>query len=109
MRVLVRDKQIIEKVKEKEALFRRLLIHPAIQEVRSAGLIMGVQVADFDFVRAVIAECLKNGLITDWFLFNSSAIRIAPPLIIEAEEIEKSCKILVAAIDLVAASRKTNL
>lgn len=109
MRVLVRDREIIEKVKEKEALFRRLLIHPAIQEVRSAGLIMGVQVADFDFVRAVIAECLKNGLITDWFLFNSSAIRIAPPLIIEAEEIEKSCKILVAAIDFVAASRKVNL
>jgi len=44
---------------------------------------------------------LKNGLVTDWFLFNAEAIRIAPPLNINEDEILKSCTILLAAIDKV--------
>lgn len=99
MKILTEEREIIASVKQKEQLFHQYLQHEAIKEIRSAGLIMGVQVRDFDFVQAVIKECLHNGLITDWFLFNSSAIRIAPPLTISPAQIAESCQILLAAID----------
>jgi len=93
------EQPFISKVKEKEQLFHQLLQHPAILEIRSAGFLMAVQLRDFDQVKAVISECTANGLITDWFLFNSSCLRIAPPLIITAEEIQEACQILRNALD----------
>ncbi|MGH1335434.1 MAG: aspartate aminotransferase family protein [Aureispira sp.] len=98
-KVLTEQTNIIGDVKAKEALFHQELQHPAIKEIRSAGLLMGVELPSYDFVLAVIKEALKNGLVSDWFLFNACAIRIAPPLIITMEEIKKACTILLAAIE----------
>lgn len=95
----------IAQVKNKEALFHKLLQHDAIQEIRSAGLMMAVQLADFDFVKAVIQHCLNNGLVTDWFLFNASSLRIAPPLIITEEEIRKACRIIFEGIEQASKNR----
>jgi acetylornithine/succinyldiaminopimelate/putrescine aminotransferase len=89
----------ISQVAEKEALFRSLLKHPKIIEIRSAGLMMGVQMESFDFIQKVIGYCLEKGLITDWFLFNSETLRIAPPLIISEEEIRWACKIILESIE----------
>lgn len=99
LQVLIDEPELINSVKAKEKLFRELLIHPAISAIRSAGLLMAVQVSSYEFVIKVSQECIKNGLVTDWFLFNSNAIRIAPPLTISTEEIKKACKILLHAID----------
>lgn len=99
LQVLTSQKDIIGRVKEKEALFYQYLKHTAIKEIRSAGLLMAVELPSYNFVLAVIKEALKNGLVSDWFLFNSSAIRIAPPLIITCEEIKEACTILLTAIE----------
>lgn len=96
------ESDLIAQVASKERLFRRLLMHPAIVEVRSAGLMMAFELPDFDFVRAVIKICLERGLLTDWFLFNSHSLRIAPPLIIEEEHIRFACKVIVEAIEEVS-------
>ena len=85
---------------------RNLLQHPAIVEVRNAGLMMAVELADFDFVQAVIHHCLENGLITDWFLFNDRSLRIAPPLIISETEIRKACTIILEGIEAVSNDSK---
>lgn len=96
------ESDLIAQVASKERLFRDFLRHPAIVEVRSAGLMMAVELPDFDFVRAVIKICLERGLLTDWFLFNSHSLRIAPPLIIEEEHIRFACKVIVEAIEEVS-------
>ncbi len=88
----------IQEVQRKEKLFRKILVHPTILDIRSAGLIMAVEVKDFDFVWATIQKCLDKGLIVDWFLFNNRSIRIAPPLIISDEQIEEACGILLEAL-----------
>lgn len=98
--VLVEQPELIAVVPEKEALFRRLLVHPKILDVRSAGLWMAVELADFDEVRRVIAGCLERGLITDWFLFNERSLRIAPPLTISVGEIEWACGVLLEALGI---------
>lgn len=89
----------IAQVKAKEALFLALLKHPAIVEVRSAGLWMAVELRDFDFVQAVIKHCLQAGLLTDWFLFNNRSLRIAPPLIISEAQIRWACGTILEALD----------
>jgi acetylornithine/succinyldiaminopimelate/putrescine aminotransferase len=99
LKTFLAEPEIIGSVFRKEALFKNLLIHDRIRDVRSAGLWMAVELADFDEVRAVIAGCLEHGLITDWFLWNERSLRIAPPLIITEDEIRKACAIIVAVLD----------
>ena len=95
----------IQQVKPKEALFLELLKHPAIVEVRSAGLWMAVEMIDFDFIQAVIKRCLAAGLLTDWFLFNDRSLRIAPPLIITEAQIRWACTVILDAVDQTAKER----
>jgi len=91
----------IKQVQAKEALFRSILeAHPAVLEVRSAGLLMALQLSSFEEVQKVIQHCLQNGVISDWFLFNSTALRIAPPLIIEETEIRTACNIILEGLNL---------
>lgn len=93
------DTDLIAQVPAKEQLLRELLRHPRIRDVRSAGLWLAVELADFDEVQAVIRHCLSRGLITDWFLFNNRCLRIAPPLIITMEEIREACAVILEGLD----------
>lgn len=60
---------------------------------------MAVELPSFEFVQAVIQICLERGVLTDWFLFNSRCLRIAPPLIIEEKDIRFACEVIVEAIE----------
>ena len=87
------------KVAEKEIIFREMLHHPAIREVRSRGLLMAVVFDSFDTNKRVIDKCLEKGLLTDWFLFAPECMRIAPPLTITRKEIRKACGIILEALE----------
>ena len=89
----------IQEVRSKEALFKSLLVHHKIVDFRSAGLMMAVELSDFDFLQKVAKYCMERGLITDWFLFNSRSIRLAPPLIITGKEIRWACNLILEALD----------
>jgi acetylornithine/succinyldiaminopimelate/putrescine aminotransferase len=91
---------LIATVPHKEKLFKSLLKpNSKIREIRSSGLFMALQLDNFDQLSKVIRSCIDKGLITDWFLFNSSAMRIAPPLIITEEEIKRACEIISESIN----------
>ncbi len=93
------DEQLMDSIPAKNMLFKSLLQHPIIQEVRGIGFMLAVEMKDFKTVKAVIDECILNGLITDWFLFCDNSLRIAPPLTITEEEIKIACNILLQAMD----------
>ncbi len=93
------DEKLYLKVKQKGQLFRDLLVHPEIKEIRGVGLFMAVELKSFDQVKKVIDIAVSKGLVTDWFLFHDSAFRIAPPLIITEKQIKEACNILLEAID----------
>jgi len=95
---VLEDENLVATVAEKEALFHSLLKHPAIKSVRSKGLLMAVELETQQHVLDTLAECLKQGLFSDWFLFAPQCIRIAPPLTITKEEIEKACSILLQCL-----------
>ncbi len=84
---------------EKEQLIRSLLFHPKIKSIRSRGLLMAIEFESFDTNHAIIKRCIENGLITDWFLFGSQYMRVAPPLIISESEIRKCCAMILKSID----------
>lgn len=97
----IQKTDLLASIEVKLNLFKELLIHPIIQEVRGVGLMIAVEMKDFKTVKAVIDTCIANGLITDWFLFCDNALRIAPPLVITQEEIKMACNILLQAMDKV--------
>jgi acetylornithine/N-succinyldiaminopimelate aminotransferase len=93
-------------VLEKEQQFRSLLQHPAIVNIRSRGLLMAVEFADAATCQRVCHACLQAGLVTDWFLFAPHCLRIAPPLIINHQQIAQVCATLLGCIKLVCAYGK---
>jgi acetylornithine/N-succinyldiaminopimelate aminotransferase len=101
LEVLLR-KNLISQIPEKEALFKKLLVHPAIKEVRGKGLMLAVEMESFKVLKKVIDHSIEQGIIIDWFLHCSNSMRIAPPLIITNEQIEQACSIILEAVDLYA-------
>ena len=87
---------------EKEKLFRSLLVHPLIEEVRGKGLMLAAMTKSADITNEVILKCQDKGLILFWLLFEGCAIRITPPLTISEEEIREGCAILLEVMDEVA-------
>ena len=92
---LLDEEPWIGEVSQKEALFKKLLSHPMIREVRTKGLLIAVEFESFDINKKIIDECIQNGLLTDWFLFAPHCLRIAPPLSISEADILRACNILL--------------
>jgi acetylornithine/succinyldiaminopimelate/putrescine aminotransferase len=90
---------LVQDVKRKEELFRSLLIHKSIKNVSSFGLMIAVEFENFQFNKKVIDACIEQGVFTDWFLFASNALRIAPPLNIPDAEIIRACSIIIQVLD----------
>ncbi len=88
-----------EKVAKFEGIIRQKLQHPLLQKITGKGLllsgVLGSEAINFKF----IANCIKNGIITDWFLFASDRFRMAPPLTITEEELNLSIDLLIKALD----------
>ena len=84
---------------EKEKLFRSLLIHPLIEEIRGRGLMLAAMTATPEITNRAILKAQDKGLILFWLLFEGKAIRITPPLTISEEEIREGCAILLETLD----------
>ncbi|MBB6498584.1 aspartate aminotransferase family protein [Pedobacter cryoconitis] len=96
---VILEEKLIDGVAAKEELFRELLVHPAIREIRGKGLMLSLQLDSFEQVENVSKRCAVDGVIIDWFLHCETALRIAPPLIITEEEIRKACAVILKALD----------
>lgn len=92
---------LIAETLEKEKLFRNLLNHPLIEEIRGIGLMLALILKDAETATNVILKCKEKGLILFWLLFEGKAIRITPPLTISNEEIEEGCQLLLEVLDTI--------
>jgi acetylornithine/succinyldiaminopimelate/putrescine aminotransferase len=87
-------------IPEKEAFIRSELA-PYPVEITGKGFLLAGHMNTESDNFAFIKKCIENGLITDWFLFNSKAFRMAPPLIIEQKELNLAMKKIKKALDTV--------
>lgn len=96
---VILNEKLIEGVAEKARLFRKELTHPKVKEIRGMGLMMCLQVENFDQVYNVSKYCAEHGVMIDWYLHCETALRIAPPLTISTDEIIEACQVIRAALD----------
>lgn len=96
------ESNLMQEALEKEKLFRELLVHPLIKEVRGRGLMLAAMTESPEITNQVILECHKRGVILFWLLFEGKAIRITPPLTLSKEEIRKGCGIIIDVLNEIA-------
>ena len=82
-----------------EKMIHLHLRHPLIKEIRTCGALAAVDFGDEPLNMQVIKACLENGIITDWFLFCPTAMRISPPLNISEEQLIKSLQKIISVLN----------
>jgi acetylornithine/succinyldiaminopimelate/putrescine aminotransferase len=96
------ENKLPERVIAFEKIIRHTLgQHPALENINGRGLMLALQLRDPDKLLSAVKACRQQGLLVDWFLFNSRAIRLAPPLIISEEEVNIVCEKLKIALDTI--------
>jgi 4-aminobutyrate aminotransferase-like enzyme len=100
----ITETDLMSRVVEKEILFKSLLVHPLIKDVRGKGLMLAAMTNSPEITNEVILKCQDKGLILFWLLFEGCAIRITPPLTISDDEIREGCAILIEVMDEVMKS-----
>ncbi|MCU0439490.1 MAG: aspartate aminotransferase family protein [Raineya sp.] len=96
---IILEEKLLDSVEKKANLFKKLLKHPRILNIRNKGLMMAAEFESFDILKPVIDRAIELGVITDWFLFCDNSMRIAPPLTITEAEIEKACALILEACE----------
>jgi acetylornithine/succinyldiaminopimelate/putrescine aminotransferase len=95
----VTETSLMQEALEKEQLFRSLLVHPLIKEIRGRGLMLAAMTETPEITNEVVLRCHKRGLILFWLLFEGCAVRITPPLTLTNEEIRKGCGIIIEVLN----------
>jgi len=88
----------------KEKLFRKLLKHQLVEEIRGKGLMLALILPSAEIANTLVLESQDKGLILFWLLFEPKAVRITPPLTISTEEIKKGCTIICEILNKIADS-----
>lgn len=95
----LQETRLMAEALEKEALFRELLIHPLIEEVRGKGLMLAILVPEPALADYLVLEALKKGLLLFWLLFEPRAVRISPPLTLTEGEIREGCALILDLLE----------
>ena len=94
------SERLTEQADAKGALYESLLAgHPLVRDIRRTGLLLGVEFGDRELTARIVLRAIDRGLMTEWFLFHDTAMRIAPPLTITDAEIRESCEILLEVLN----------
>ncbi|MFW5792889.1 MAG: aspartate aminotransferase family protein [Bacteroidota bacterium] len=98
LEVIVEGK-LWENAKMIESVCKDMLQHNQIRNVKGRGGLLAIEFDDFFKNKKVIDNCIKKGVVTDWFLFADNCLRIAPPLIITKDQIVNACNIILDSIE----------
>ncbi len=92
-------KNLQSKALHKEKLFKSVLKHELISEIRGKGLMIAMIMKSEKIANYLVQECLKKGLIVFFLLYEKKAIRITPPLTISKKEIKIGCKLIIKLLN----------
>lgn len=95
----LRDSNLIRQIEEKEALFRELLKHEKIIEIRGKGLMLAPLFETEELANQLVLKCMEKGLLLFWLLWEKRAVRISPPLTISSKQIRQGCAIILSVLD----------
>ncbi|WP_423998649.1 aspartate aminotransferase family protein [Maribacter sp. IgM3_T14_3] len=98
LNVLLNSNLIAETLR-KETLFKSLLKHPKIKEIRGRGLMLALLMDTPETANELVLRAKEKNLILFWLLFENRAVRISPPLTISDKEIKEGCAIILALLN----------
>ena len=93
------EENLMAEIERKSLIFKELLVHQKIKEVRGIGFMIAVEFENFEVLKPIIDRTIEKGVITDWFLYCDNSMRIAPPLTISEEEIREACAVILESIE----------
>ena len=99
LRLLLEKDWVGDVDRKSKKIYDALISHPAVKEIRAAGLLLAVDLGDAEKAKKVLYLLLDEGVITDWFLFQPTSFRIAPPLCITDEELDLGIDAVRRALD----------
>lgn len=93
---------LLENAKKMGDLFRNLIsINEQVKTITGEGLLIGVKLKG-NFAKNIEIQCQKLGLLLN--AVKDDTLRLAPPLIVESQQITRAVEIINDAIDLVVKS-----
>lgn len=84
------DENLLNDVEAKGKYLEEKLQHPSIVEIRRIGMMFAVEFESAELVYKIVDACLERGVITFYFLSCPESFRLAPPLNISYEEMDKA-------------------
>jgi acetylornithine/N-succinyldiaminopimelate aminotransferase len=96
---VIEEECLIDEVEAKGAYFAQAITHPAIKEIRRKGLMFAIEFDTAELVQKIVEQCLEHGLITFYFLSCRESFRLAPPLNISYDDLDKAAHIIKSSID----------
>ena len=96
---VIKEENLLATVEQKGKRIAESISHPAIREIRRAGLMFAVDFDSEERVQRIVQYALDKGVICFWFLSHPASFRLAPPLTISELEIDAACSIIKSAID----------
>ncbi|GIV26935.1 MAG: aspartate aminotransferase family protein [Bacteroidia bacterium] len=96
---VILQQNLIDNALRIEQQLKNNLVHTRIQFLRIKGAMGAIQLESSEIVMKTIELAINKGLIIDWFLFAPDCIRLAPPLTITSDELQKGIEIILECLD----------
>ena len=76
---------------------------PEIAAVRGLGLLIGIEFHDAQIAHRFVAATIANGVVINWTLNADKVVRLAPPLNIQAGEVDFALDAMRRALEFIRA------
>lgn len=100
--VLLQD-GLVQRAQDKGAEFRRrletLVETGRCTAVRGRGLLIGLDFPTPQLTQQFVQDCFTQGLVLGWTLHEDTVVRLAPPLVISSEEIERAVSVMQQVLE----------
>ena len=68
-------------------------------DVRGRGLLLGLDFISPQLTQQFVQDCFAQGLVLGWTLHEDTVVRLAPPLVISSEEIERAVSVMQQVLE----------
>ncbi len=96
---VITENNLPKRALEIEQIIKQELKHTLIKDLRIKGCLGAIDFGDEALNFKIIRNCIEEGLITDWFLFCTTAMRISPPLTISDAELRTGLQLILKVLN----------
>lgn len=96
---VLKNSDLLANIEPKKARLLAKLKHDNIVNINATGLAIGIEFESEAICQFMFDELLKEGIITFFFLFNKTTLRLSPPLTITEEELDWASHKIIELLD----------